>query len=464
MPREYMIPSERAEAEKAELEMSEKALEEKITKMTPEEIKARNQEIENRFREIDKISNDPKAMEKAYGFNAFEKLENEYNKLERERALLFIEKPIAVSEEKIQEIKQDLPKVIIDWQALDLAEPKEEVSVAEKKPPVTEALPPSNIDQIKKASMADIIFSDLKKAPAQLGADVKAAWQVVRDELKLKKTEKEIWWPEAIEEPVFDLKRPIPLPDPIEPMPIIDLAKKIQEQKVKEMKAKIDALEPGWQEIADELDPTKQKERDEKTRKTKEYKTFKEGFEKLGAAYKDIPIKPRGGDLLINFLDGIYRVGKEDSDLRKAGELLYKDILNGDAKMPVQKWEYRDRLELRAQNLDFMPLLSDLTKEQARIEEKIDKKKKYLKSLEPKIVFLTSTERWSHLAATHNLEVELKIHEEYLEKINKTLELEKTGKRKVKMPEAKEMFKLPPEWLDFPEVEVVEEEAAEVAA
>lgn len=448
----YMIPEERAESEQIEAIKYNQELQEKVSKMNPEDIKNRVLELEDKMRTLDELAGDPAKMEKVYGVNAYQKLEHDFLWTERERALLFIEKPISVATEKIEQIDS----------ALDQAETavpkepkkdKEEKPISQKTTVIINREPAHSIDQIKKTDLADIIVEDLKKAPGQLFADIKACWKAAKDELS-KFGKKEIWWPNE----KFELKMPPKIQATediaVKELPVFELENKIRDNYAKQEKEKLAASEKGWDEIGFEIDEKKI----EKIRKSREYKEFKKFYENLGKEYRDMPIKPRVGDLAYHFIDKISEAGEPDSEMRKAGELLYNDIMVKKVELPVQEWEWQDRAKLRATEIDYM-LLSDITKEQTRVENEIKKLEKKLKNLEPSIVFQTSTDRWAHLAAEHNLQVELQTHKGYLAHLEKALEDEKKGQREIKeFPEPKEMFQMPKEWLDFPEIEIVEEE------
>lgn len=437
--KKFMIPRERAEAQKAEAAGKEQELKKNIEKMTPEQINDRIREIEDRFREIDSLAGSLPAAEKAFGPNAFEKMKKEYERLERERALLFVERPVAVCGEQIEEIQE-----------LETTELKKEPEKLEKPQYIA-------LHEHRKTTAMDYLTEETKKAPKQFLKDLKGIWTDLRH--RLKKDEKGIWWPipekmleqirveELDKEPKEEPVAP-PLPRTVSSvsiMPIIGLAKKIEAQQQPEK----EAAEPPKKES-----PESYKERDEKIRKTLQYKEFAKAVANLGKPYQDLKIKPRGSDLLFRFLDGIYRVGKPGSAVHQAGELIYQDMLSGELKMPPQKWEYENRVKLMSQQFDYM-LLSDLSKEQKRIENEIKAVEKHLEELEPKIVFLTSTERWAHIAAVHNREVELKMYQEYLKMINLEIQLEKKGVREIKeMPDPSEIFQVPKAWLDFPEVTI----------
>ena len=445
-----MIPEERAAAEKMEAEKKAEALRENIESMNANQINSRLKEIENRFREIDEAASSLERAEKTFGTNAYDKMGQEYDALEKERALLLVQEPEVIIEEKIDEIDKAIKK--------EEPDAKPETALV-------------NISKVKETSMIDIIYKDIERAPAQILKDIKAGWAALQK--MREKKEKPIWWPEDKHLEIVEILEDGPVADPkmtieiiddkavVETEPVIDLVRKIESGKLESQRKQIEATEAGWDEIAKEFNPKNVNEKNKEIRKTDEYKTYLKAFENLGHQFKDMPIKPRGGDLLMNFLDEVPDIGPENSNLKKAGELIYKDILVGDVKMNIQDWEWKDGAKTRAMHLEYLPLLSDLTKTQTKTEKEIKEKKKYLKKLEPQIAFKTSTtEVWAHLAAVHNLKVELKIHEEYLNQINQALEDEKKGKRKVKeMPEAKELFQVPQELLEFPEVATGEEAA-----
>ena len=462
--KEFMIPEERAEAEKMEAEKKSEALKENIEQMTQDEIDERLGEIEARFREIDELASKRESAEKAFGANAYDKMQKEYTALEKERALLLVKRPEAIVEENIIELDH-----VID------AAPTEEKE--EIKQPA--AMVP--IDQVKKMNIVDMLYGDLEKAPADIARDLRLGWQALGQMLKRK--EKPIWWPEAkklelVE--VIETDEAVPLPTMeiefekapvvVSIRPTIDLAQVIAEKKLEALKekfvtpqkAKIAAAEAGWDEIAEALDAKKSKEEDEKIRQTEQYKTYLKAFENLGQPFKDMPIRPRGGDLLLRFLDEVTKVGKEGSDLKKAGELIYEDILVGEVKMKPGEWEWKNRVALRNEQLNYM-LLGELTKEEARLEKQMNERAAYIQKLEHLTAFKAATEVWSYLAAMHNLEVEQKIDEEHLKNVKKELEKERKGKRSPILPKPESLFRIKTEWLDFPEVEI-EEEAAEKAA
>ncbi|MDD4994859.1 MAG: hypothetical protein PHW53_00060 [Patescibacteria group bacterium] len=451
--RETMSLEERAEAEKFEaLEHNEK-LKERIGRMSPEEIAERAKEIESRFHEIDALASDREKMEKTLGANAYKKLENEYLWLERERALLFIEKPIATAEQKIDEIeKAEAP--------IELAEP--EIITAE---PEEQAPRLIKFNEIKKTTPTQKIVKELNDVPNQVLKELKSSWQTVCDELKKNKQKPEIWWPglkkglEIVEVEELDVDFLPPAPPVPEAIPEEKTSVRINsviEKFIKSQKEQFSAAETGWKEVGEQISmetaPERYKERNEKIRQTPEYQQFLKALNQLGRSYEKLSIKPRGGTLLLNFLDGVYRIGKPGSNLRKAGELIYEDILVGEVKMPVQEWEYQDRAQARAQRIDQLALLSGLTEEQERAEKEIKETRDYANELGQRVIFTASTERWAYLAAIHNLEVKAKTNEVYLGKINQALELEKKGQRKVELPPVEELFQVPAEWLDFPEI------------
>lgn len=444
----FMIPEERAESEQIEAKKHNQELQEKVSKMSPEDIKNRVQELEDKMRTIDELASDPEKMEKAYGVNAYQKLERDFLWAERERALLFIEKPISIANKKVEEIDEKIEKAVSKQEKSPQSgtPSAKEKPISEKTTVIIDRKPAHSIDDIKKTKMADIITKDLKKAPGQLFADIKAGWQVFKDQLP-KFGKKEVWWPKE----EFELKMPpkIKTADEGVEVPVLELENKIQDNFAKQEKAKIEAGEKGWDEVDFEIDEKKI----EKTRKSREYRDFKKFYENMGKDYKDMPIKPTLGELMFHFLDKVYRAGEPNSDMRKAGELIYEDIMVKKVELAIQDWEWQDRAKAQATEIDYM-LISDITKEQTKTENDIKRIENQLKELEPKIVFRTSTDRWAHLAAEHNLQVKLQTYKGYQEYLNQALEDEKKGKREIKeFPEPKEMFKIPQEWLDFSEEE-----------
>ena len=444
-----MIPEERAESEQIEAIKHNQELQEKVSKMSPEDIKNRVQELEEKMRTIDELASDPAKMEKVYGVNAYQKLERDFLWAERERALLFIEKPISIANEKVEEIDEKIEEAV--------SKQEKEKPISEKTTVIIQREPAHSIDDIKETKLADVIAKDLKKAPGQLFADIKSCWQVFKNQLP-KFGKKEVWWPKE----EFELKMPpkIKTADEGVEVPVFELENKIRDNFAKQEKTKLEAGEKGWDEVDFEIDEKKI----EKTRKSREYKDFKKFYENMGKDYKDMPIKPTLGELMFHFLDKVYRASEPNSDMRKAGELIYEDIMVKKVELEIQDWEWQDRAKAQATEIDYM-LISDITKEQTKTENDIKKIENQLKELEPKIVFRTSTDRWAHLAAEHNLQVKLQTFKGYQEYLNQALEDEKKGKREIKeFPEPKEMFKVPQEWLDFPEVEIMEEKVAEKAA
>ncbi|MBU0648926.1 hypothetical protein KJ969_02385 [Patescibacteria group bacterium] len=419
MPEKF-TPEQFTQTQAEKAESSKQEFGDSISQMPAHEIDSQIEQIENRYREIDKIAGKVDVLEKEYGINASQKMEQEINQLEQKKFMLLKERPCGVARQRVSEIEEQFRE--IDKIASDPA-------AMEKKygPNATE-----------KLEQERSYLEELRRE-----------WQIIGQELKN---------PQVLE------KTPVQEPE-FKALPSIEITFQEHGKTAPKQMPRVAREIHQWKAMVSEA--VLEQDEMEKTKKSKQYKELLKQFEELGQDTNNLPLSVDLSGHFAEFMNKLSRVGKADSAEEHAGQQLYADIMQENVRWPIRDWEWQTDLKKKTKYFDKM-LLSDLTGEIKITKTHLKNIEQEIKKLDSEDNFRAPQDKVENLAKQHNLEVTQKINQEYIEAIEqhlKTLDkkaLQRTRRisqgAKVKILHAERLFQLDAKLAHFPKIGVPQEE------
>jgi len=419
MPEKF-IPQEFTQTQAEKAESSKQGFRDSISQIPAQEIDSQIEQIENRYREIDKIAGKVDVLEKEYGVNASQKMEQEINQLEQKKLMLLKERPCGVARQRVSEIEEQFRE--IDKIASD----------------------PTGMEKKYGANATEKINEERSYLEK-----LRQEWQIIGQELKnpqvLEKT--------PVQEPKFQA------------LPSIEIIFQEHEKTAPKKLPRAAREIHQWKALASEA--VLEQDEIEEIRKSKQYKELFKQFEKLGQDTKDLPL---GVDLsahFAEFMNKLSRLEKADSAEEHAGQQLYADIMQENVKWPIRDWEWQTDLKNKTKNFDKM-LLSDLTRRAKIAQTNIKNIEQAIKKLTSQDDFRAPQDKMENLAKRHNLEVAQKLNQEYIKTVEQEIDWQTKEKRqraervragaKVKILHPEKLFQLNEKLTRFPKIGVPEEE------